>query len=184
MTAANLAQTVSVVDFAADDFAGLALLDDRDLDALGDFTGEPRAPGWKPVRMCWTSSAGLPVPDIAQQAGGLVLNERARDVLGDLLQGRGELLDLDVQDAGPHWIFNVTRISDALDEHASELKRFRSGRIMDIERYVFDPAKLAGDTIFRLRQRPALRLYCTDAFKRRVEQGELRGLDFIPIWPA
>lgn len=184
MTADPATEAVHIVHFMANEFAGLALADERDLDALGDFIGESRAHEWRPVPMFWASDEGLPVPDLAEEAGGLVLNQRAYEALNDLLAGHGEFLDMQVQGVGAHWLFNVTSMSDALDESASELKYFRSGRIMDVERYSFDADKLVGETVFRLSQLPAGRLYCTDAFKLRVEESELRGLEFVTVWPA
>lgn len=118
--------------------------------------------------------------------GGLVFDARALEALGDLLEGRGELLPLDVQDDEEEYrLFNVTRVSDALDEDQSELKRFSSdGRIMRVVRFAFDADRLAGETIFKLVQRPNYN-YVTEVFRERAEAAALTGFRWRePVWQA
>ncbi len=64
---------------------------------------------------------------------------RAAEVLQPILEGNGELLPLDCEE-GDYFIFNVTRVVDALDESDSDLVKFPDGkRIMEVKRFVFFP---------------------------------------------
>jgi len=172
-------QEVYILDFAANDFASLRTVDERDLDQLLDaFDGTPMGTTWTPVRMSWETEGGTrPLSDFSTiGGGGLVLSGPALEVLDDLLVGRGELLPLDVTGGEEYYVFNVTRLSEALDEEESELVYFESsGRLMAIERFEFDPDSLVGETVFKLAQKPKGHEYVTDAFRRRVEEGGLTG---------
>lgn len=172
---------VHILDFDANRFAGLLCADERDLDRLvGRFHGAPIGDRWEPIHMYWeTNNGSRPVSDFSTiSGGGIVFNDRALEALGDLLEGRGELLPLEVEGAGEHHVFNVTRISDALDDDRSEFVYFRSGRVMDIDTYEFDPQRLSAETIFKLPQIAAMYKFVTDVFRRRVQEAGLTGF----IW--
>jgi len=121
--------------------------------------------------------------DLLGGVGCPVFSARAVEALSDLLEGRGELLPLEVEGGGDLYrelyAFNITRLSDALDEAKSELKRFESdGTIMRVERFEFDPGRLAGETVFKLAQMPEWHDFVTGAFMRRVQEAGLRGFSF------
>jgi len=175
------ASEVWILDFDANRFAGLLCVNEQDLDLLADaFRGEPLGPEWRPIDMYWeTDGDTRPRSDFSTiVGGGLVLNERAKEALSDLLEGRGELLPLRVRDDGDHYVFNVTRLSEALNQGRSELAFFRSGRIMDVDRYEFHSSKLSADAIFKLPQIPEMYTFVTDAFRERVDQEGLTGFIF------
>lgn len=53
---------------------------------------------WQPVTTRWVTNNGTrPIPDFSTLSGAPIFNARAPDVLWDLLEGRGELLPLDVK---------------------------------------------------------------------------------------
>ena len=60
-----------------------------------------------------------------------VFSSLAATVLGDFLESSGELLPI-ICDKEKHFLFNVTRVIDSLDEANSELKLFDDGEIMYI----------------------------------------------------
>jgi uncharacterized protein DUF1629 len=177
---------VYILEADANNYAGLLTVDDYDIDKLEPFDGSPMADGWTPVRMYWETEGSRPIPDFDEVSGGLAFNERAVEALGDLLEGHGELLPIEVEGegGGPHWLFNCTRLSNALDEERSEVERFEaSGRILHVSRYEFDPRELAGEAIFKLAQKPRAHHYATDTVRDRVEQAGLRGFLFEQrIW--
>src|SRR5688500_6808586 len=66
----------------------------------------------------------LPLPDFPVFTTSAAFSQRAVDVLLDLLIENGQILPLEC-DEGDFYVYNVTRgLDDALDEGASELKRF------------------------------------------------------------
>ena len=143
------------------------------------FVGEPMAESWRPVEVAvfvdTRRDAHLPPSDFPSLGGlALVFSARAVEALADLLEGRGELLPLACEEGEYHG-FNVTRLSDALDEERSEFKYFSDREIMDIERYEFVPERLAGETIFKLPQIPEMYEYVTDPLVERVREQGLTG---------
>lgn len=168
---------VYILDFAADDYASLIPVVEDEVELLRPFDGSSMAANWQPVTMRWASESGRrSVPDFSTTSGGgLVFSARALDVLGDLFKARGEFLPLDVESGGDWQVMNVTRLSDALNERRSEIKRFRDGGILRIQRHAFEETRLAGETIFKLVQKPAGYDYVTDEFRRHAEQAALTG---------
>ncbi|HEX6040854.1 imm11 family protein [Longimicrobium sp.] len=125
----------------------------------------------------------LPLPDFPVFSTSAVLSRRAVDALLDLLVENGEILPLACAE-GEFFVFNVTRVLDALDEPASEIKRFRGGsrgRAKSIVRHAFRPERLTS-AVFRIPQKPH-RVYVTQGFVDRVEQAGLTGFDFGYVWP-
>ena len=102
-----------------------------------------------------------------------VFTTEAYEALRPVLDGRGEVLPLNITDAPPDAVaFNPTRVVDALDEQRSDIKRFSSGRVMRIARPVFIPDRVRDETIFKVTTYPRA-LYVTDAFVRAAEAGRL-----------
>lgn len=172
---------VYILDFDANRFASLLSVEESDdMELLMDrFHGVPIRDQWEPIRMYWETNAGTrPLSDFSTIiGGGVVFNARALEALGDLLEGRGEMLPLEVEAPDAYHVFNVTRLSEALDEERSEFVYFSDGRIMVTadDRYEFDVAELASETIFKLPQIPEVYEYVTDAFRQRVEEAGLTG---------
>ena len=188
MTTPSSDLDVYVLSADSNHYDNLRFATEADIDrSLDGFGGEPMAAGWEPIRV-EVHPPEFPVgPDTTTDFPGLggvtVFNARAAEALSDLLEGRGELLALEVEGGGdPYrelYAFNVTRLSDALDEQRSELIHFDDGeRIMDVERFAFDPGKLVGETVFKLEQMPNWYVFVTGALVRRVEEAGLRGFSF------
>jgi hypothetical protein len=88
----------------------------------------------------------------------LVLNTRAASVLGSLLQESGDLLPLDCE-SQELWMFNATRVVDALDEERTAIVRDSLGGLMFVERYVFRPSVVSGLSALSLPYAPGA--YCS-----------------------
>ncbi len=112
-----------------------------------------------------------------------VFNRKAVNALADLLEPNGQLLPITCQ-GEEYFLFNVTRLVDALDEDNCNLERFDDGRIMVIDHYSFFKEKLIGETVFKLRQRPLGRVYVTDPFVQRVLESGLRGFRLPLVWSS
>jgi hypothetical protein len=114
-------------------------------------------------------------------ANVLVLTSRAVEALGDVLSQSGELLPLACSDA-ELYVFNPLQLVDALDEEASELVRFESGRVMAIDRYVFKPGALGDAKVFNVPQLAGFQLYTTRELVDAVAAAGLHGTEFVEIW--
>lgn len=151
---------------------------EADWDRLERLDATPLASAWAPLTV--QAPPGQPpgdYPNFQGVASACVFSGRAVEVLGDLLEGRGELLPL-TSEAGKFFLFNVTRFTDALDKEQSVFQRFSDGGVMGVERYAFDPRRLSEGSIFKLRELPGLYKYVTDAFVERVREAGLTGFLF------
>lgn len=112
----------------------------------------------------------------------LLCRPTALAVVGDLLRAHGEFLPVESDEE--LIAFNCTVAIAALDLEHSQIERFpSSGRIMVIERHVFDPARLTGAALFRLAELDGPSpIYVSDAFRDRVLAGGVTGLDFRRVW--
>lgn len=149
--------------------------------------GEPRHAAWKPIAVrlihedegkgLWPSDS----PWLGAHA--LIFRSTVINVLGRHLREYGELLPLACTET-ELLLFNVTRVVDALDEDASSVQRFGSGRIMRVHRYVFRAETIRDVDIFKI---PNLRVSPTFVSDRIVElwrHSGFKGLDFKKVWAA
>ena len=145
----------------------------------------------KPIRRRWKTEYGLkfvPRPEPKGDFPNLgthipVLNSKAVKALADLLKPNGELLPA-VCDNEKYYLFNVTKIVDALDEENCRLDRFDDGRVSYIEKYSFFEEKLIGMTIFKIPQWLLSNAFVTDTFVQRVEAAGLKGFKFTLVWSS
>ena len=128
----------------------------RDYDTISDLlNGESRISTWLPMEMKVVSEdegVTLAFSDalcLGHQA--LVLRPAAVSALGAMLSQYGELLRARCA-LERREIFNATTIIDALDEAASTVMRYSTGKVMDILNYAFVSERVAGVQIFRIPQ--------------------------------
>jgi hypothetical protein len=157
---------------------------DMPLELMELFRGKPIGNKWKPIEMKFSEALSRrKVGDFPDGCLVPVFSQRAVSALESVLNPNGELLPLQCEGI-QLFAFNVTRISDALDERRSKLTRFSSGRILDISRYEFNESKIAADlTIFRLLPEQSSRIYVTSTFVELVAQAGLQGFEFKQLWP-
>jgi len=142
-----------------------------------------------PIKKTWTGNEKfafiperLPNGDTPGLSSHIpVFNLRAVKALADVLEPNGELLPITC-DGERYFLFNITRMVDALDEPHCELKRLDDGRIMTIDRHSFIEERLSGVVVFKLPQRPLGWPYVTDSFVRRVRAAKLKGFEFRLVW--
>jgi hypothetical protein len=170
-------------------FRWLTLAGPPDLGLLFVVQGLPAAEHWTAPTVATLeldfADEGLPLslPDFPVFTTPAVFSRRGVDSLLDLLVESGEILPLQC-DEGEFFVFNVTRMLDALDEGASELKRFGrrgGGKVKQIVRHAFLPERVTA-SVFRIPQKP-LRVYVTQRFVDRVEEAGLTGFRFDHVWP-
>jgi hypothetical protein len=147
--------------------------------------GTPRGLTWRPipVRLIQEDQgkklAASDSPWLGSHA--LIFRQPAVDMLGALLTKYGEMLTLKCPEADL-FVFNATCVLDALDEQASKVTRFSTGRLMRVTRYVFRATAIGGFDVFKI---PNLRVSPTFVSERVVESWSLaglRGLVFNKVW--
>ncbi len=142
----------------------------RDFERINiEVNGTPRQPSWEPVpvHLVHIDQGRELVESDSPWLGAhaLIFRAAAMDSMGSALREYGELLPLSCSEASL-WIYNPTRVVDALDESASSVLRFNDGRVMLIQRHVFRADLLRGNDIFKI---PNLRVSPTfvDSVPRR-----------------
>jgi hypothetical protein len=140
---------------------------------------------WRTPRVAWETERREPIPDFASVDLLPAFTEEALQRVSDVLDGRGEVLPLDVAEGPPAVAFNVTRLVDeAFDEERSVVERFDDGRIMEVDELVFHPDLLAEETIFKLAAWPKGDVYVTDRFLEAAHREGIRGMRLRQVWPA
>ncbi len=140
---------------------------------------------WIPIPVEWLDegdSASQPLVDFPTFGGVPAFSRRAVEQLRLLLESNGNILPLAMRNGDDFFSYQVTTIVDALDEDASDLARFSTGRIMDVHRYVFKPDAIS-TAIFKV---PQLRpdIFVTEAFVEKVKNAGLTGFVFDHLYSA
>jgi hypothetical protein len=158
----------------------------EDLDILMQLDGATRGPGWLPIRMklIKEDEGDLIAPRRESDfpcfgSGALVLRPRALDALRGLVERYGELLPLTCDDTDL-WLFNVTKVVDALDEARSKVVRFNTGG-MRIRLPVFRASAVQDVVVFKIPQALHGPIFVGRKFVEAVRSADLRGLDFEPV---
>jgi hypothetical protein len=114
-----------------------------------------------------------------------MLSSRAVERLRPVLTACGETLPIYLSnDRDILYLFNVTRVINAVDMKRSKFLRFPSGRIMTCERLIFDPAFIPSDALFfkNTQMGPATHIFATERAVTVVESADLTGYDFRLAW--
>jgi len=111
-------------------------------------------------------------------SGVIILRDQAVDVVGEILRPHGVILPLLCEEARLA-LFTAPLVEGVLDEERSQIKRFRSGRIMELRKPVFRTAILGETRAFKLAELPQDDLYLTgDLVEKIVATGLTSGTDF------
>lgn len=148
------------------------------------FNGTRIGDKWKPLTLEFVDKLERrKVGDFPSCGSIPVFSDRAAMALSHVLEGHGELLPIHAGPT-PFFAFNVTRLANVLDEGASDVQYFSSGQVMNIARYVFDPAKVDVNlTIFKVPQLVMNPVLVTEAFVAAVQGSALKGFRFVKLWP-
>ncbi len=151
----------------------------------GLINGEPRASTWEPfsVKLIQEDRGQQLRPSDSPWLGehAMIFKQSAVNALGSILREHGELLPV-LCEGQDLVIFNPTRIVDVLDEEASDVIRFSTGRLMDVKRFVFKAAAILDVDIFKI---PNFRVSPTFVSARVValwHEAHLEGLQFQEVW--
>ena len=120
-----------------------------------------------------------PIGDVfSVEISSFILNEKSYKVLYPYLKKHSQIFKIK-SDNKIFYVVNVIDIIDCLNYDESELKYFSSsGRVMDVEKYVFKTEKLKNATIFKLPEFPKSISYVTEEFKKAVEENNIKGFKF------
>ncbi len=118
--------------------------------------------------------------------GTAVLSARAVDHLRPMLTPCGEILPIRFSnDADEFYLFNVTRIINAVDMGCSKFLPLPSGAIGPCERLVFDPAQLKDALFFKNTQMGTYyEIFASEAVVEAVRKARLTGFDFVQVWES
>jgi hypothetical protein len=177
---------VHVLRADSDHYQGLVM-------TAGDLFEFARCFHGKPMQGLWTDvkigvdpdSYSLPEGDFPSLIPDVpVFSPKAIAALRDLLVGNGEILPVTIV-GEQYFLFNVTRVVDALDEENSEIIRFEgSSRVLNIREYAFFHRKLSGRVIFKIPQMLDGWIFVTDLFVKRVQSAGLKGFWFPVVWSS
>lgn len=119
-----------------------------------------------------------PIGDVfSVEISSFILNEKSYKALYPYLKNHSQIFKIK-SDNKIFYVVNVIDIIDCLNYDKSELKYFSSGRVMDVEKYVFKTEKLKNATIFKLPEFPKSISYVTEEFKKAVEKNNIKGFKF------
>lgn len=164
-----------------DGYESVFMDSEDDFRMLRELDGTPKSASWVPPRV-YRGKGDKREPgwaaDIPWFTFGLVLRSNAIQVLEDLLVRSGELLPLQDAEGVELWIFN-SRVVPALDEKASEIWRFKDGRIMNIMSAVIIPSATEGLDLFRVELGGSL--FVSERFADRVRKARLSGIRLVGL---
>jgi hypothetical protein len=145
--------------------------------------GKRLAGSWDPIKVRLyngpeTDEESKPLGDFTGFIGPAI-SLRASTILEPYIANTVELLPLNTY-IGPYFLLNVDWV-DCLDVSHSIVRRFRTGRIMDVESYSFRWEKLDNIHIFHIPELAMSKLFVSDVFKKIVEDNNLGGLAFYPV---
>jgi hypothetical protein len=150
------------------------------------FDGKPMRHPWSDAQVEWDperlsfKKGDFPslIPNVP------VFTSRAATALEDLLVPNGELLPVTIGGEG-YFLYNATRVVDALDELNSEIIRFPGkSKVLNIESHSFLEERVAGLAIFKIPQVVIMDVFVTDVFVERVRAAKLKGFDFPLVWSS
>lgn len=143
------------------------------------FSREPKSysTGWVKFEIKFDAlgSNASSLPDISVRNGRLFFNESAASKLFPIIATQGEFLPIAYGDENGTF-FNVSAVAeefDALDTRCSAKNEY--GEIQSIG---FHENKLGSIHLFRAEFDGYMGVYCTETFKKTVEENDLKGVVF------
>lgn len=125
----------------------------------------------------------------------LVLSSKAKEELAATLNAAGQMIPVDV-DGDTFFVFNCTRLLDAVDAESTEVRFVGDGRPSQFTRLSFREEAVQNETVFRVRWPepeetvgdvdysqipPPTQVYCTQKFVDMVLENGLKGFRFKVI---
>jgi len=135
----------------------------------------------KPLNVTFSREAsefsGDEIPDISEHYGRLYLNQKAYEVVKDIIKNDGEFLPV-ICDGEPAYIFNTLSLADNVDGLDKKLSIRNS--MGDLKNVSFHNEKIKKFMIFKTKFDNFLSAYCQESLKNAIESAELKGVFFTP----
>ncbi len=132
------------------------------------------ADDWVPLELEFKMDGSLPtIPTISRWRNYLVMHESAYKQFRDLLEPHGEFLPCAHQGSA-FYLFNTLTIAEDLEAVKPDSVTRKGNLLSSIQ---FDKNSLKGVPVFRTKE-SYVSVYCTDIFKKAVEDAQLEGLLF------
>lgn len=138
---------------------------------------------WQPMQIGFRDDSDaqnvVTPPDITCWfTDNIFLNQKAYDVLREILIGYGELLPCKCEGVN-YWVLHVTKKTglNVVDQTQSE-RIVEAGGYIDMRSLAFNEDKLKDVLIFKTEFSNYRNIYCTEKFKSLVETTGLKGLLF------
>lgn len=129
---------------------------------------------WVPLELEFKMDGSLPtIPTISRWRNYLVMHESAYKQFRDLLGPHGEFL-LCTHQGSAFYLFNTLTIAEDLEAVKPGSVTRKGNLLSSIQ---FDKSSLKGVPILRTKE-SYVSVYCTDIFKKAVEDAQLEGLLF------
>ncbi len=152
------------------------------VDVLDD---TPRRSGWAQLELEGVDGTHAPLHFDSPWFTGrsLVVSDRAKRCLEDLMGDNVELLAADLE-GEPLWLLHVMSTEGCVDHGRSVVQRTTSGEVRGFLEYQLHRETIATLALFGIPEEMVYSPFCTEAFKRRVEECGLTGLKFKLVWDS
>lgn len=125
------------------------------------------------------NNKALMVPDITVYSGNLILNDAAYNKLVDVLSPYGEFLPV-LSESIPYHLFHIqSTVDDSCIDRDNSEQFIDNGIYMGLNKLNFHKNKISdNELLFRTSYDQFAEVYCTEAFKNKIEALDLKGLYF------
>ncbi len=161
------------------DVALIAYKHFEDIDPTVFFQGKKLANSWRvPVARLNPAQPRARVVDFPFfEYGALLCSISAWTILKPFLESEVEILPVDVEHHH-YQLLNPIQVINCLDKEQSFMTYSKTGRVTDIQHYVFNQEKLTGIYLFKTPELTRTNIYATEAFREKIADNKITGLEF------
>lgn len=165
----------------ANSYQNLVPVNVKSWDIINNINLKSVATNWKPIELKFISKGRKKgdCPDLIIHLP--VFSEKAINILNDLINDRVEYLPFICSGKEKYQGINVLKAVDCIDYDNSKVVRFRDGKIMAFEKYVFKKDKLKDSHIFKIPDINNSAVFVSQKFVNRVKEAGLEGFEFTEV---
>jgi hypothetical protein len=162
----------------SDIYDSLRIQEDNSLDIYHSLSNQKSIEKWPPVHVSLIKMKLR--GDFPSMTGFVTFSDKAWMILKPIIENCVQMLPLECKE-GKYYALNVLG-KTSLDLEKSEVDRSSSGRIIEVDKYVFKRDSVVGKHIFTPEELPYSNPIVSEVFKEVVEKNELKGLNFKIVW--